>query len=931
MTDAEQREAARQFYQKWAGRGNEDEDDRSYWIDFLQDVMGVDHATDRIEFQKKVLNDKGHLSNRIDAYIPETRVLIEQKSYGIDLSKPQPQHGNKTPYEQAKDYDNTLPVSEKAKWIIVSNFAEIWVYDMDTRKPEPRKFTLEEIPSKYSIFEFLINKEQKKISAEEELSMEAGQIVGQIYDAFLKESHNPDDSETLKNLNMLCVRLVFCLYAEDAKLFGTSGRMFHDYMDQFKTEDMRKALKDLFEILNTPVTERDEYDTSMLSQFPYVNGGLFADTIKIPPFTEEIRDALLNRASEGFDWSRIDCSIFGALFESTLNPETRRSGGMHFTSLSNLTKVISPLFLNDLKAELEEILSTQVVNTKKKRLEAFQDKLSKLTFLDPAAGSGNFLSLTYTELRRLENKAIRAIFDCDRKQIDGQIKFLDVINPIKVSIEQFYGIEINDYAVSVAKTAFWIAESQMMKETENILAMNIDFLPLKTQAHIIEGNALQMDWEKIIPKNRCNYLVSNPPFYGARLMGATQKKDITMLFQDIKNSGNLDYVTGWYKKASDYISSTNIECAFVSTNSITQGEQAALLWKHLFNKGISINFAYRSFKWDSEAINKATLHCVIIGFSSHSKAKKYIYSEENQRIEVTEINAYLADAPMVFITSRKKPISPVPEMDFGSMANDGGYLSDYSEDAKNEIIEKYPAAEKMFKRFLGATEFLHNKKRWCLWLKGVSPEQIKSTPPVYSAVTKVKELRSNSGREATRKLADTPTLFGEIRQPEHNYLLIPRHSSENRRYIPIGYIDKDTICGDANLLIPNATPYLFGVITSNVHMSWLRAVCGRLEMRYRYSNTIVYNNFPWPSPTDEQKKKIEETAQGILDARALYPDSSLADLYDPLTMPPKLQKAHTENDRAVMKSYGFNIKDMSEADCVAALMKMYQKLTDNEK
>lgn len=532
MTDAERREAARQFYNKWSGRGKEDEDDRSFWIDFLQDVMGVDHVTDRIEFQKKVLNDKGNLSNRIDAYIPETRVLIEQKSLGIDLSKPQPGHNNKTPYEQAKEYDNALPVSEKAKWIIVSNFAEIWVYDMDTRAPEPTKFALNEIPAKYSLFEFLTNKKEQRISQEMEISVKAGEFVGLIYDAFLKQYKEPENEDSLKSLNMLCVRLVFCLYAEDAHIFGDNGHMFRDYMEQFEVKDMRKGLIELFKVLDTPEDKRDPYDTSMLSEFPYVNGGLFADeNIEIPNFTDEIKDILLEKASEGFDWSMISPTIFGAVFESTLNPETRRSGGMHYTSTENIHKVIDPLFMDDLLKEFKEIDDIQVLKTKKQKLKTFQDKIADLKWLDPACGSGNFLTETYISVRRLENRVIRSLLNCEKGSVDGQLVIGEAINPIKVGIDQFYGIEINDFAVTVAKTALWIAESQMLKETEDIILMHLDFLPLKTNAFIVEGNALDMNWNDVISNKKLDYLMGNPPFVGTKLMSKRQKKTRKMFLE----------------------------------------------------------------------------------------------------------------------------------------------------------------------------------------------------------------------------------------------------------------------------------------------------------------------------------------------------------------------------------------------------------------
>ena len=936
MTDAEQREAARQFYQKWANRGREDEDDRSYWIDFLQDVMGVDHVTDRIDFQKKVVGPDGN-TKRIDAYIPETRVLIEQKSLNIDLSKPQQGHDGMTPYEQAKMYDNSLPFDEKSRWIILSNFAEIWIYDMNARVPEPQKITLAEIPTKYSLFEFLTNKAQQKISQEMEVSVKAGEFVGLIYDALLKQYIDPENKESLKSLNMLCVRLVFCLYAEDAHIFGNNGHMFHDYMEQFETKDMRRALIDLFKILDTPEDKRDPYDTSDLSKFPYVNGGLFAEeNIEIPNFTDDIRDILLTKASAGFDWSMISPTIFGAVFESTLNPETRRSGGMHYTSIENIHKVIDPLFLEDLKKEFAEIDAIQVERTKKPKLEAFQDKLASLSWLDPACGSGNFLTETYISIRRLENLVMRAILDCDKKSIDGQIVFGDAdYNPIKVKISQFYGIEINDFAVTVAKTALWIAESQIMKETEDIIHMNLDFLPLTTNANIVEGNALRMDWRYLDNKddeaqrqeNHYDYIMGNPPFVGTNYMSDSQREDMSSIWTDKR--GKLDYVTCWYIKASQYINLCphDTRCAFVSTNSICQGEQASSLWKRMFEEEhVYIEFAVRSFVWNSESSGKAQVHVIIVGFGKTEPEQKYIYTGDERHL-ANCINGYLLDAPSIVIEESTKPICDVPAIVRGSQATDDGHYL-FTPEEKQSFLNKEPEAEKYFKRFMMGKEFINNIERWCLWMPDIEPSELRKLSELRKRVELVKEFREESKNTQTKQAANVPWRFGQFRKPSKKYIAFAKVSSERRRYIPFGFLTDEVIPGDKLFTIPNANLYIFGVITSNVHMAWMRVVCGRMKSDYSYSTTIVYNTFPWPQPTDEQRSKIEETAQMILDARALYPNSSLADLYDPLTMPPELSKAHTANDRAVMQAYGFSIKDMSEADCVAALMKMYQELTN---
>lgn len=919
MTDAQQREAARQFYYRWKDKGREDEDARSYWIEILTNILGVDRVTERVDFEKKVIGADGN-TKRIDVYVPETRVIIEQKSLGIALDKPQAGHDGMTPYEQAKYYDNYLPFDERARWIVTSNFAEIWIYDRNAARPDPVKISLSDLQSKYHMLDFLASKETKVISHEMELSLQAGDLVGKIYDAFHSQYRNPDDPETLKSLNKLCVRIVFCLYGEDAGIFGRKS-MFHNYMAQFDAAHARKGLRDLFKVLNQKPEDRDEYladDDPLLAAFPYVNGGLFADDdIEIPPFTNEIMDLILRKASDDFDWSGISPTIFGAVFESTLNPETRRSGGMHYTSIENIHKVIDPLFLDDLKAELAEIEKIDVVRTREQKLHAFQDKLASIVCLDPAAGSGNFLTEGYLQIRKLENRVISDL-------LGGQIVMGLATNPIKVQISQFYGIEINDFAVTVARTALWIAENQMMKETEDIVHMSLDFLPLKTNANIVEGNALRINWEDVVPKEKLTYIMGNPPFVGFSMMTEDQKHDMQQLFGDIKN---LDYVAAWYKKASDYIKDTRIEVGFVSTNSISQGETVARLWPLL---DVKINFAYASFVWNSEASFKAHVHCVIIGFACFERPVKMLYNGEN-KTSCSKINAYLYEAPDVLVTSRNKPLWDIPQMVYGNKPADGGNLI-IENDEYQEFVEKEPQAMKYIHPLLGATEFINSKKRWCLWLVGANPNELRKCPMVMDRIQKCKEAREKSIAAGIRKFAATPTLFAQITQPPNvDYIIVPRHSSQTRRYVPFGFVSADVIVNDAVQIIPGATVYDFGVITSNVHMSWMRAICGRIKSDYRYSKDVVYNNFPWPDPTDEQKEKIKQTAQAILDARALYPDSSLADLYDPLTMPPELKKAHQANDAAVMKAYGMPIKETDEAACVAWLMRLYQeKITEIE-
>lgn len=705
--------------------------------------------------------------------------------------------------------------------------------------------------------------------------------------------------------------------------FSGGHAKFHDYLKNIADRniaDVRRGLIDLFQVLDTKPEDRDPYMEDELAAFPYVNGGLFAnEEIEIPRFTKEIVYLLLQNASENFDWRDISPTIFGAVFESTLNPETRRSGGMHYTSIENIHKVIDPLFLDKLKEELEAIKGISVERTREKKLKQFQTKLSTLTFLDPACGSGNFLTETYISLRRIENEVLQLL-------THGQIVFgnLGGYNPIQVSIGQFYGIEINDFAVTVAKTALWIAESQMMKETEDVVHMNLDFLPLKSYANIVEGNALKMDWETVVSKSHLSYIMGNPPFIGHQWRTKEQAADLAVVCKDIPKSGKLDYVCGWYNKAADFIQDTNITTAFVSTNSIVQGESVVILWPPLFKKGIEIQFAYRTFVWTSESKDSAAVHCVIVGISMKKHdAEKKLY--ENGRVKyVGHINGYLLEAPDVFIRSRGKMLSKgIPGITKGSQPTDGGNLI-LSKEERDALIKDYPAAKKFVRQYIGSYELINAKTRYCLWLKGVSPSEYRHIPFIMNRLEKVAESRRKSSTESVRRDADIPMLFTQIRQPQSKYLAMPKVSSERRRYIPIDFLEESVIGSDLIYMIPDASLYLFGVIISNVHMAWTRTVCGRLKSDYRYAPAI-YNNFPWPEPTEQQKLRIEQTAQGILDARALYSDSSLADLYDELTMPPELRRAHQQNDKAVMQAYGFSIKNTTESSCVAALMKLYQQ------
>lgn len=921
MNMRERKIAAEKFYERWSERGNERQDSQSFWLDLLQNVYGIENPAEYITFESSVQNMMDNTSF-IDGYIEKTNVLIEQKGRDRDLNKGIKQSDGTflTPFQQAMRYSATLPYSKRPRWIITCNFKEFYIYDMERPNSEPAIVELKNLKDEYYRLEILIEKTNTQIEKETKVSIEAGELVGEIYDELLKQYKNPNDPHSLESINQLSVRLVFCFYAEDAGLFGKKG-LLHDYLSEFSARHFRNAIIDLFDVLNTKEEDRDPYLDDMLAKFPYVNGDLFKVTnIEIPQFTERLKELILDNASSNFDWSEISPTIFGSVFESTLNPDQRREGGMHYTSIENIHKVIDPLFLDDLKNELNEIKLLKQSATIRKRSQEFQKKLGSLTFLDPAAGSGNFLTETYLELRKLENEALKLYMD------DNIV--LDVGDDIiQVTLDQFYGIEINDFAVSVAKTALWIAESQMFEKTQSIIYSNMEFLPLKSYTNIVDGNALEMNWNDIIDKRDLDYIIGNPPFIGARLMTSEQKKELKDVFGELIGVGNLDYVAGWYGKTAQFINQSNIKCAFVSTNSITQGQQVPILWKYLMERyNIVINFAYRTFDWNSEAKDKAAVHCVIIGFSQVNNKDKKIYVSDEQIELVNNINGYLLDAPNVFIENRRAPLSEVPKMKFGSMPNDGGNLI-LSPEERAELIKDYPQAEQLIRRFIGAKEYINNIERYCLWIEPERLNIIREIPPIIARLEKVKEHRLNSKRKSTQELAYTPYAFGENRQPNSDYLIVPAVSSENRRYIPIGYLNKNIITSNAALIIPKAKLYHFAILSSNVHMSWMRAVAGRLKSDYRYSASIVYNNFPWISLTELEKKQLSEMASKILKARVQYSEMSLADLYNELIMPPELRKAHQDNDRLVMKIYGMDVKTTKESDAVERLFEMYNEMT----
>ena len=881
------------FVRRWSGKGYEKGEKDSFWTELLGEIFSIRHPSEFINFEKQV--EVNGQTKFIDGFIKKTHVLIEQKNSSVNLDKPERQSDGEllTPFEQAQRYAANLPYFDKVRWIIVCNFKEFRIYDIGKSvNPAPVSVKLYELPKHYNVLKFIVDEKYDYIKKETELSMKAGEIVGKLYNALRsqmqKQFANLDEKTIDKNINELCVRLVFCFYAEDSDLFRPKGA-FHDYLMKYPAEKMDVALKRLFKILNIPQELRDSKFSKELLSFPYVNGGLFRNTdVLMPTFNEEIKKLILEEASESFNWSEISPTIFGAVFESTLNPETRRKGGMHYTSLENIHKVIDPLFLNDLRTELEKIKFIKNKNQRDKKLAEYRYKLGKLKFLDPACGSGNFLTETYLSLRELENDALRSQYAIGK----AQQTLMDEM--ICVKIDHFYGIEINDFACRVAETALWISESQMLKETQRIIPNVPDFLPIQTTAHIVEGNALRIDWNDVIPKEKLNYIMGNPPFVGHQWRNAEQVRDMEFAFKDLKIHGKLDYVCAWYVKAVELMENTNIKTAFVSTNSICQGESVPILWHYLFNKkNAEILFAHKSFIWSSEAKDKAAVHCVIIGFCCFNlNANKLLY-ENGTFKQVKNINGYLMDAPNIFIQNRSKQLfSTLQPISKGSQATDGGFLI-LSKEEKDNLIKKYPETNELIKRYIGAEEFINNKVRYCLWLCDISPQKYRNIKPIVERLNNVRDFRLSSPTLSVRKDSERPMLFTQIRQPNTAYLAIPRVSSKNRKYIPIGFMKPDVILSDRVNFISNADLYMFGILSSNIHNSWMRVVAGRLKSDYNYS-PFVYNNFPWPTPTKEQEEKIKRTAQGILDARKKHPDCSLAVLYDPVTMPDDLVRHITK-------------------------------------
>ena len=931
---ATRQQNAREFVKTWSSpnKGREDADRQTFWNDLLQRVYGINDYYNYITYEKDVQVKAGGkvTTRRIDGYIPSTKVMIEMKGKKIkDLTKPLKQSGGGglTPFEQAKRYANFLPNSEQPRWILVSNFNEIDIHDMEKPLAKPTVIKLSDLPQKVKLLEFIVNASQQKVIDEKKLSVDAGNLVAKIYheltNAYAQgRGVDVNSPEIQRSLNMLIVRLVFLLYADDSNLFGKDN-IFQAFIERREPRDIRRDLSTLFKVLDQPESERDPYLDDEFNQFAYVNGGMFSDeNVIIPQFTDELKRLIVEEAGAGFDWSGISPTIFGAVFESTLNPETRRSGGMHYTSIENIHKVIDPLFLNDLHDEFDKIQNMGNNNQRVIKAREFREKLGKLNFLDPACGSGNFLTETYLSLRKMENECLRIITGDQ-----GTLAITDDSDP-KVKIQNFYGIEINDFAVSVARTAMWIAESQMWEQTKDITFANKDFLPLDSNDSIYEGNALRMNWEDIVKPYELDYIMGNPPFVGYSLQTKEQKQDIKQeFFKYTDKYGKFDYVSGWYIKGAKYIQNSTIKVGFVSTDSIIQGEQAPEIWKVLFNDfHIFINYGYRSIEWNNEAANKAKVDVVIVGFSTKEDKNPTIYDEQ-KIISAKHINQYMYDSDNIFIDTTRKYIEAMPKMKTGNRPADGGALILSPKEAK-ELVNEEPQSKQFIKKLTGSKEFITGKYRYCLWLVNVTPKQLRSMPLVLKRVEQCKENRL-SGAPDRQKLAATPHLFREQMNPD-NYMIVPLVTGCRRKYVPFGYLGNDIIPTNLATIIPEADHYTFGVLESIVHMAWMRVVAGRKGTSYRYSKNLVYTNFPWPVVDINQKEKIAITAQDILTARNLYPDSSLADLYDPLTMPIELRKAHEANDKAVLKVYGLK-QSASESEIVQHLFKMYEELTRKDK
>ncbi|MDR2239634.1 MAG: hypothetical protein LBE33_04260 [Zoogloeaceae bacterium] len=931
------RNRAYEFSRRWKDETSEDAEAKPFWTEFFK-VFGIDRK--RVASFEEPVKKLGDKQGFIDLFWKGT-LLIEHKSRGKNLDKA---------YTQALDYFPGIKERDLPKFVLVSDFAHFRLYDLESGTHH--EFTLADLHKHIKHFAFIAGYRTQTITPQNPVNIKAAERMGKLHDA-LKESGYSGHP-----LELLLVRLLFCLFAEDTGIYQPANA-FRAWIEERTAEDgsdLGAQLARLFQTLNTPESQRSKNLDEQLAAFPYVNGKLFGETLPIADFSTAMREALLDCCA--LDWSAISPAIFGALFQSIMDAKARRNLGAHYTSEENILKLIKPLFLDELHDEFK-----RVQNNKNKLFE-FHKKLRTLTFFDPACGCGNFLVIAYRELRLLELDVLRAVHR------NTGSRFLNIHSEINVDVDQFYGIEIEEFPAQIAQVALWLADHQMNVRISEEFGMYFARIPLKTSPHIVNGNALTLDWHDVLPAERASYVLGNPPFVGAKFMDDAQREETRQVFTGIDGSGLLDFVAAWYVKAARYIQNQPIRCAFVSTNSITQGEQVGVLWGWLLAKGVHIHFAHRTFQWSNEAKGMAAVHCVIIGFGLQDTQRKIIFEYENIRSEshaitAGNINPYLVDGANVVLVNRRAPICPVVEIVKGSQPTDGGNLL-LSDDEKSALLEMRPQAEKWIRPFLGADEFINGLSRWCLWLVGISAAELRAMPEVYKRVQAVKVMRLASPKAATRECAATPYLFQENRQPSSPYLLVPSVSSERREFVPVGFLPPDVIASNLVLTISNATSYHFAILNSTMHNSWMRAVCGRLKSDYRYSASIVYNNFPWPvasqqptansqqptansqqptansqQPTANSQQPtaigsglpekfriaLEKTGQAILDARALYLDATLADLYDPLTMPPELRKAHTANDRAIDAAYGYK-GDKSDAARVAFLFDLYGKLTN---
>ncbi|MGI6033038.1 MAG: class I SAM-dependent DNA methyltransferase [Coriobacteriales bacterium] len=934
---AQRKAAAMKFAEEWAGRGYEKGDTQTFWLELLNDVVGMDNARNECKFEYHTAE-----GGFIDCWIPDAGVLVEQKSLGVDLDKPEERQGKLvTPFEQALAYAESLPMRQQPRFIVTCNFGTFRVYDRDrhSRHDLPDnyvEFSLEELGTSPSLLSFIVDPSHSRAEKERQISMQAGELIGKLRDELEARFIDPKSDESQHALNVLCVRIVFCLFCEDAGLFEKDG--FYNYLRDTEPDNIRGSLKRLFRALDTPVGERDPYDEKV-KPFPYVNGGLFSEETEIPNFDADLKELLLEGISRQTDWSGISPTIFGGIFESTLNPETRREGGMHYTGVENIHKVIDPLFLDGLLDEFHEIKDAAGL-TERKRKNAYRrllKKIASLKFLDPACGSGNFLTETYLSLRRLQDDILNELF-AGQVMIDYKGEEEEEEDVYRVTLSQFSGIEINDFAVRVAKTSLWIAQLQSNNESEMLLKIGYDDFPLRDSANVVKGNALRMDWNEVLSAKECSYVMGNPPFVGYSNLNDEQKKDRAELFGKVKV---LDYVACWYKKAADYIAQFPVRCAFVSTNSICQGQQVEPLWRPLFEEGIGIDFAYRTFVWNSEATDQAHVHVIIVGFSRQGHRPKLLWNEKGNLHEASNINGYLSDASNEFVSKRNAPLCNVPGMAQGFKPADNGFLLLSSEE-REALLKAEPAAEKWIRPFSMGAEFIKGQDRYCLWLADITPSELKALPHVRARVDACREWRSSQKETGDAyKLKDTPHLLRPCGKfVDGVYIGVPKVSSSRRKYVPIGFVANGMIPGDMLYFVPTESLYVFGIMLSQFQNAWMRTVCGRLKSDYRISNTIVYNNFVWPGAVDrpdvpveeaippDVREQIETCSQAVLDARAAHPDSTLADMYDPDNdfLYPDLVKAHRELDAAVEAAYGVDFNG-DEEKIVAHLFELYAQMT----